>query len=444
MDNITHSLAGLLLAGAATEWRTRRAEGRGADVQGFARVAALTGVIGANLPDADVLWGAVLQGAGVYDDLLSLLHHRGYTHTLLAAMLFIPALWATAMWWRGRQQRDTLTSRTARREDSRALLGLSIIATLSHVTLDFTNDYGVHPFSPFVNAWAYGDSVFIIEPWLWVVAIVMLRRLPAGRWSRAMLWVVLVLGLSLSWLVPQVSMPAALAVTAGAVVSLVLSRRVAVSRAPLVGIAAWLVVTAAFASGTYAVRASVRAQVRGEFAASARAGEAAANPRLVDVMTSPSAANPICARVITVETTRDDYRLTTAWGSALPSLVSAAQCSAAVHTDTTRGALTLPMVRAARSSTPALQWQWTWRAPRAELAQLSRENCRVATWLRFVRAPFWVRTGGDSLQVGDLRYDRERVSVAAFTFASRPATCPRAVPPWTRPRQGVLSVDGAD
>ena len=436
MDNITHSLAGLLLAGTAVQLRAGRRSPRTDDPQ-FATIAALTGVVGANLPDIDVLWSAVLQGAGVYDDLLSLLHHRGYTHTMLAALFFIPMLWWLAMWFRRRQLQDTIVGAVEQRADSRTLFGLSVIAILSHVTLDFTNDYGVHPFSPFVNAWTYGDSVFIIEPWLWVAAIPMVLRITSRRVTRGVLWTLLALGLTLSWVAPPVSLAAAVVVTTSAVLWIFLARRVRVGSAAALGILAWLTVTVAFASGTSAVRNAVRS-------AHADHARVADGARLVDVMTSPSPANPLCARVISVETTADTYRLTTAWGSAAPSLVSAAWCSAAAQTDTTRGAQTLPMEKATRPDSRSVDWQWSWAAPRADLVRLARDNCRVSTWLRFVRAPFWVRGAGDSLRVGDLRYDRDRVSVAAFTFAAHPDACPRLVPPWTRPRQGILSADAAD
>ncbi len=443
MDNITHSLAGLLLAGTAVQLRAGHRSPRSDDPQ-FATIAALTGVVGANLPDIDVLWSAVLQGAGVYDDLLSLLHHRGYTHTMLAALFFIPMLWWLAMWFRRRQLQATIVSAVEQRADSRTLFGLSAIAILSHVTLDFSNDYGVHPFSPFANAWTYGDSVFIIEPWLWVATIPMVLRITSRRVTRGVLWTLLLLGLTLSWVVPQVSLAAAIVVTTGAAVWILVSQRIPERRAAVTGIVAWITVTASFAAGTYTVRQGVRGSVDAERTRLAAADAGAVTPQLADVMTSPSPANPLCARVIAVETTRSDYRLTTAWASAAPSLVTAQWCSAAAQTDTARGAQTLPMERSARADSPSLDWQWTWRAPRGELAQLERTNCRVSTWLRFVRAPFWIRTSDDSLRVGDLRYDRERASVASFTFAARPDACPRAVPPWTRPRQGILSADAAD
>ena len=443
MDNVTHSLAGLLLAATAVEVRARQRSG-GADDHSFAHLAAVTGIVGANLPDIDVVWSAALQGAGVYDGLLSLLHHRGYTHTLLAAVVCIPMLWGAALWFRRRQLRDTITSDAQRASDRHTLLALSIVAVSSHLSLDFTNDYGVHPFSPFVDRWAYGDSVFIIEPWLWVAAVPMLLRTVVRRGWRWALGGVLGLGITLCWVVPLVSQAAAAAVTIGAVVMLLLAHATPVHRAPMTGIVVWVVVTGLSASGTYLVRQSVRTQVAAGSGRTGQRAPAVDDVRLLDVMTSPSPANPLCSRVITVEATREEYRLTTAWGSAVPWLVSATWCSRAVKTDTTRGARWLPMQRASRADTPALDWQWTWGAPRAALNRLAAENCRVSTWLRFVRAPFWVPAPGDSVRVGDLRYDRDRVSVAAFTFSSRREPCPRAVPPWTRPRADLLSAGGAD
>lgn len=443
MDNVTHSLAGLLLAATAVEVRGRQRSG-GVDDRSFAPLAGVTGIVGANLPDIDVVWSAALQGAGVYDGLLSLLHHRGYTHTLLAAVVCIPMLWVAALWYRRRQLRDTITSDAKRASDRHTLLALSIVAVLSHLSLDFTNDYGVHPFSPFVDRWAYGDSVFIIEPWLWVAAVPMLLRTVVRRGWRWALMAVLGLGLTLCWVVPLVSLAAAAAVTIGAVVMLLLAHTTPVHRAPMTGIVVWVAVTVLCASGTYLVRQSVRTQAVAESGRTGQRAPAEDDFRLLDVMTSPSPANPLCSRVITVEATREEYRLTTAWGSAVPWLVSATWCSRAVKTDTTRGAQTLPMQRASRVDTPALEWQWTWGAPRAALIRLAAENCRVSTWLRFVRAPFWVPAPGDSVRVGDLRYDRDRVSVAAFTFSARREPCPRAVPPWTRPRADLLSADGAD
>ena len=431
MDNITHSLAGLLLAAAAVQLRARRVPPSAAADPAFATAAAFTGFVGANLPDIDVVWGAALRAAGVYDTLLSLLHHRGYTHTLLAALVGVPLLWGMALPVLRSQRRQTGDAVAEHAGDRGWLLALSAAAILSHLCLDFTNDYGVHPFSPFVNAWTYGDTVFIIEPWLWIVAVPMLLRTTTRWLPRVMLWGVLLMGLALSWIVPQVSTIAALIATLGAAASVLLSRRLSPMATAVPALAAWVAVTIAFAAGTRAVRAQVHA------AANVR-GPQDDGMQVADVLLSPSPANPLCARVIVVEVNATTYRLTTAWGAAAPGLVSAGWCSRAARTDTTRGATNLSMMRASRAPTAAVDWQWAWSAPRAQLSEMVRGNCRLSAWLRFARAPFWAAAGPDSVRVGDLRYDRDRTSVASFTFASQPATCPRAVPPWTRPRQGVL------
>jgi hypothetical protein len=46
---------------------------------------------------------------------------------------------------------------------------LIAIALASHLALDALNSYGVHPFYPVDNKWYFGDAVFILEPWLWLL-----------------------------------------------------------------------------------------------------------------------------------------------------------------------------------------------------------------------------------------------------------------------------------
>jgi inner membrane protein len=49
------------------------------------------------------------------------------------------------------------------------ILLLSQIGVLSHVGLDWLNNYGVRLLMPFSPRWFYGDSVFIIDIWLWAM-----------------------------------------------------------------------------------------------------------------------------------------------------------------------------------------------------------------------------------------------------------------------------------
>jgi inner membrane protein len=50
----------------------------------------------------------------------------------------------------------------------------ALIAVLSHILLDWTNNYGVRPFFPFNPRWYAGSFVFIAEPVLWVLLAVAL------------------------------------------------------------------------------------------------------------------------------------------------------------------------------------------------------------------------------------------------------------------------------
>jgi inner membrane protein len=116
-------------------------------------------VVGANLPDID----ALAYFAGPAADLE---WRRGWTHGVLALVL-LPALltiallivhWATG--WRRRWSSSATIS-------AGQLLLLSGIAVLSHPILDTLNTYGVRWLMPFSGEWFYGDTLFIIDPWVW-------------------------------------------------------------------------------------------------------------------------------------------------------------------------------------------------------------------------------------------------------------------------------------
>jgi inner membrane protein len=87
-----------------------------------------------------------------------------------------------------------LASRPRRRWSSSApisvgqLLFLSFIAVLSHPILDTLNTYGVRWLMPFSGEWFYGDTLFIIDPWVWLALSVgvlsSVRRQKKNRPSR--------------------------------------------------------------------------------------------------------------------------------------------------------------------------------------------------------------------------------------------------------------------
>jgi inner membrane protein len=94
-------------------------------------------------------------------------HHRGFTHSFLgvpivaaAVVGFIYLLWRL----RGCKTRNpNLPPRWG------LLFAFACLAGLSHIFLDFTNNYGVRPFWPFSERWYSWDIVFIVDPILLVV-----------------------------------------------------------------------------------------------------------------------------------------------------------------------------------------------------------------------------------------------------------------------------------
>lgn len=139
-------------------------------------------MIGANLPDVDVL--AYLWGPGA-----DLAFRRGWTHGVLALVLWPFALTgAMVLLDRGRRLR-----RGARPSEVRPgqLLLLSGVSLLSHPVLDTLNTYGVRWLMPFSGRWFYGDTLFIVDPWVWValsLGVFLSRRSRTTRFARSALW----------------------------------------------------------------------------------------------------------------------------------------------------------------------------------------------------------------------------------------------------------------
>ncbi|HKN66694.1 MAG TPA: metal-dependent hydrolase [Gemmatimonadaceae bacterium] len=410
MDNVTHSLAGLLLAEATVCLRSRRT---GAAASGTATVATAS-LLAANLPDADLLY----TGAGG-NRLAYMLHHRGYTHTVIGVVIGAILIWGLTLLvlrWRSRQW--------VARHEAGWLLALLAVSTVSHLVLDWTNSYGVHPFWPFDDRWYYGDSVFIVEPWLWVVSVPALVAASRARAARVMLSLVLLAGVVLAWRVDLVSKGAALSLIAGAVLSIGLVLLLGRSARVVGAMAGWIGVTLVMALGSAKAKAGVLAAAR----ASDR------NAEVLDVVVSPLPANAVCMAVITVERSGSVYRVSTVRASAVPSISDAARCA----TRSEAGSL---FHASPRPSTRAVHWDHEWSAPLAELSTLARESCPALAALRFIRVPVWHSVSAGALLLGDARYGGgSGSSFADVRVARQTSVCPRAVPPWTPPRAELFGL----
>lgn len=136
--------------------------------------ATLTMTIGAEAADIDM--AGYLKGST-----FGFAHHRGFTHSFLGVPL-VAALVVAFVWLiyclmqRFGRISEPRTARLLRRglpDRPRwgILYGLACVAGLTHILLDFTNQYGVRPFEPFSYRWYAWDIVFIYEPLLYVFLI---------------------------------------------------------------------------------------------------------------------------------------------------------------------------------------------------------------------------------------------------------------------------------
>ena len=164
MDPIAHTLAGATLAQTRLgDWTAR---------------AAPALILGANAPDLDAVTMFVSRD-------LSLGFRRGWTHGVLA-MAILPVVLTLLLLlldrgiarWRGREPRAR----------AGPLLGLSTLAVVSHPPLDWLNTYGVRFLMPFDGTWFYGDALFVVDPWIWLLlgtSVVLARtksRVGASAW----------------------------------------------------------------------------------------------------------------------------------------------------------------------------------------------------------------------------------------------------------------------
>ena len=158
MDNITHTLAGALLAEMGLRRRSR-----------FAFAACL---LGANAPDIDVFAPLAFPVDGIE-------FHRGPLHAVFAwpflAAAIVLVLWLVDRW--KRRGPDTLAFRPA------PLFIVALLAVLTHPFLDWLTTYAIALLAPVSWKWSSGNAIFIVD---WVYWLLMIGGIAwsARRWRR--------------------------------------------------------------------------------------------------------------------------------------------------------------------------------------------------------------------------------------------------------------------
>jgi len=173
MDPLTHTLVGANLAATRLGEKTR--------------LATAAFALGANIADID----SIFYFTG-FDD-LALGFRRGWTHGVLA-LVVLPFLQTALLLlyakWRPDPQRPVHV---------RWLLLFSAMAVLTHPFLDWLNNYGLRWLMPFRGTWFYGDSVYIMDPWLWLILGGGWMAVKRFSWTMVMLWLLGTVGIA--WVV---------------------------------------------------------------------------------------------------------------------------------------------------------------------------------------------------------------------------------------------------
>jgi inner membrane protein len=412
MDNLTHALAGMLLADVTVEALTPR--GARVDAR-FRYRARWASAVAQNLPDLDFMLRRVTSGRVGY-----LLHHRGHSHTFgVGLLLGVLAFFGLRALFRR-------PSGVPQRRERLTLLGLCVAGPWLHIAADFSNNYGVHPFWPLYDGWLYGDAVFIVEPLFWVLSIPALALASEHRATRLFLGGIVVIGLALAWVTRFANPGTALFLTLVAAGFTAWNLRATQRTRTFVALFGSFAVALTF----FVASAVARAEVARAVQTGARPGSAPLE--LVDTSLMPAPSNPFCWAAMSAGRRGDRYELLVATVALAPKLVPLDWC------ELEPTGHTLPLAVPSLEPTATVRWDGEWTAPLAELGALFRENCEARAYLRWARLPFWLERPAE-LWLGDVRYDREAGLDFAETVGTLPpVTCPKRVPPWTPPRLELI------
>jgi inner membrane protein len=392
VDNITHSLVGVALADL-TMGR------RGTKAQRPLFVGA--GIIAANLPDIDLVYSGITPAPIGY-----LLHHRGHTHTIVGLVaLAIVLVFAYRFLPSVRKMRLTGQVR---------FWLLIAIALASHLLLDTLNSYGVHPFYPFDNTWYFGDTVFILEPALWLVlgvAAAWNGRTRTARLAAALPLAILLCTLASTGEIPLESL---VGLAIGGVLFAAMTFGLSPSIRAAAALAVFVLIVAGFAGASRLARRAALEALAPEL-----------HGHIVDVILTPNAASPLCWAVIAIEVREaaGEYVLWRGTLSLKPAWRAPTACASHQFTNPRDVRIVGHRSLALRDVT---------HQPLQRLRTLTGENCWVRAWMRFGRAPV---IGGDS--IFDLRFsDRPGREFTDMRFARE--GCPANVPNWAMPRADLL------
>ena len=359
------------------------------------------GIVAANLPDADLFYTSITPPPLGY-----LLHHRGYTHTVVGIVVLAIAM-ALVLW-------TVPGTRRLIAESRQRFWVLVIVALASHLVLDSWNSYGVHPFWPVYNGWFYGDAIYILEPWLWVilgVAVALNARTTRWRW---ILFVGLVVAVPLAAvrlsLIPSGALVAIFII--GVVLGWTTRRTTPRTRSTIALGAAAAFVIAMFGLSRVARAASV---------ASAGAYQQGV---IVDVVLNPRPGAPLCWTALAIEKreVRGEYVMRRGSLALFDGWLPRSLCDLGGARPTPIGA-----------SRTRVAWFLEFDESLSRLRALARDDCWARAWLQFARAP-----GLSADALTDERFGSAGFTTMRLRDPAAASVCPPHLTNWAMPRADLL------
>jgi inner membrane protein len=365
MDPITHTMVGAAIAAASS-----RRPGA---------LAIPAGILAANVADIDIF--SYLRG-----EYAALAFRRGWTHGPPALVVSAAVVLAVVLLWdrRVRRRRDP----AAQPARAGPLLAIIAAAVMSHPLLDWMNTYGIRWLMPFDRRWYYGDALFIMDPWLWLLLGVPLFLLHSRRRAAVVAWAALAVVLSVlvmgTGAVPPTGRMVWLAALAAAATLRIVRRHVAydarLARAGLIASGAY--VAAMVANTTVAERIVEAAAVDSGIAAHR-------------IMVAPAPADPLRGGVVVTDG-RDYTFGEFDWSSAEPATFRADRIPVARFDTVVSAAAAIPEAR------------------------------DFLVWSRFPIAETRAHAAGYTVRFRDARYpaDRRMGSLGGITIRLDPALRP--------------------
>jgi inner membrane protein len=301
------------------------------------------------------------------------------------------------------------------------MIGLAFVGGFVHIGMDSWNLYGVHPFWPLDNRWYYGDTIFIVEPLIWMTLIPWMWSESTTRWVRNLLLVAYVLGFVAltalyfrTWWYPVFVCFVALGYA-----WLVRFRLSSVQRT-VVGFSVLAVLVGGFFANSLSTRGMLQRSLASSFP----------SEKVKDIALSSFPGNPFCFEFFSAGEEPKTKRYVVRHGvvSRWPGMV---KCPVLTLSRTA------PMQREAKRltlSTGKVVGPFeVYRQSLDGLQRMAQQNCRVRAVLQFIRIPYW-KQEKQQMMIGDFRFDRRPGDdFSDFRFPNVPRSCPSLLPPWVPP-----------